>query len=121
MVGLAAETIILSPIALGYLVWLAYAGTLSFGHNPGHVDALLVASGAITALPLLLFAYAAQRLRLATLGLIQYLGPTIQLVLSLTLFGEHLTTSHYIAFPLIWAGLAVYSGAAWRQSRSASA
>lgn len=119
MVGLAAETVVLMPVAFGWLLWLGATGALLFasGDAPTGRDALLVASGAITALPLLLFAFAAQRLRLATLGLIQYLGPTIQLVLGLLLFGEHLTTAHMIAFPLIWLGLAIYSIAALRQTR----
>lgn len=120
MVGLAAETIILSPVAGAYLAWLAATGAMMFAHGDMRLDILLMASGAVTAVPLLLFATAAQRLTLATLGLIQYLGPTIQLILSLTLFGEQLTMAHIIAFPLIWAGLAIYSASAWHQSRTSN-
>ncbi len=115
MVGLSAETIILMPAALGGLFWWASQGTLVFGVSaPLRTDLLLAASGAVTALPLLLFAFAGQRLTLATMGLIQYIGPSIQLLLGVLLFREPLTAAHLVAFPLIWAGLALYSWSAWR-------
>ena len=115
MVGLSAETIILLPAALGGLAWWAATGTLAFGGSaPLRTDVLLAMSGAVTALPLLLFAFAAQRLTLATIGLVQYIGPSIQLALGLLLFREPLTIAHLVAFPLIWTGLAIYSWSAWR-------
>ena len=115
MVGLSAETIILLPAALAGLVWWSSTGALTFGASASlQTDLLLAASGAVTALPLLLFAFAAQRLTLATMGLVQYIGPSIQLLLGLLLFREPLTTAHLIAFPLIWTGLAIYSWSAWR-------
>lgn len=121
MVGLAAETILLAPLALAALAWWTARGELAFGTLPWSVEALLVAAGAVTAVPLLLFAYAAQRLTFATLGLLQYIGPTTQLLLALTLFGEPLTRAHMIAFPLIWAGLVLYSWSAVRAGRRRSA
>ena len=118
MVGLAAETILLAPFAaIGLALWTA-KGTLAFGTVPLRIDLLLIAGGAITTVPLLLFAFGAQRLRLATLGLLQYVGPTIQLLLGLFLFNEPLTEAHKIAFPLIWAALALYSWSALRASRT---
>jgi chloramphenicol-sensitive protein RarD len=69
--------------------------------------------------PLILFSYAARRIPYATLGLIQYLNPTLQFVVAVTLFGERLTQWHAIAFPLIWAALALYSWGAWLQEREA--
>jgi chloramphenicol-sensitive protein RarD len=121
MVGLAAETLLLAPFAAAGIALWAARGTLAFGHVPLTTDLLLIAGGAITTVPLLLFAYGAQRLRMATLGLLQYIGPTIQLLLGLFLFGEPLTHAHMIAFPLIWAALALYSWSALRASRAAAA
>jgi chloramphenicol-sensitive protein RarD len=72
----------------------------------------------ITTVPLLMFAYGAQRLTLVTLGLLQYVGPTIQLAIGLFLFNEPLTLAHSIAFPLIWCGLALYSWASLSQRRA---
>jgi chloramphenicol-sensitive protein RarD len=99
--GLTIETAILFPIALGYLV---VAGTAT-------VDALLVAAGPITALPLLWFASAVQRLRLATIGLLQYLSPTIQFAVAVAIFDEPFGTAKFIAFVLIWCAIAIYSAA----------
>ncbi len=117
MVGLTVETIVLLPAALGVIGWMGAAGTLSLFHSGPAIDGLLMLSGAITAIPLLLFAFAAQRLTLATIGLLQYLAPTIQFLLGLFLFHEPLRPAHLIAFPLIWLGLAIYSAAAWHGTR----
>lgn len=118
MVGLTAETLVLLPFALlGMAYWTANV-TLAFGNAGATKDALLIAAGVITAVPLLLFAFAARRLRYATMGLIQYLGPTIQMMLGLFAYGEAMSTAHKIAFPLIWGALALYSWSAIRQHRS---
>jgi chloramphenicol-sensitive protein RarD len=117
MVGLASETIILLPLAIAaFAIWTAQ-GTGQFGTLGGTTDALLIASGVVTAVPLLLFASAARRMKYATIGLIQYIGPTIQFLLAILVYREPLTTTHFITFPLIWAGLMLYSWDAWRQSR----
>ena len=118
MVGLAAETIVLAPVALLFLGGLALAGTGAMGSIDTRTDLLLLASGVITATPLLLFASAARRMKYATIGLIQYIGPTIQLVIAVWLYDEPLTLAHHIAFFLIWGGLALYSWDAWRRSRA---
>ena len=107
--GLTIETLLLAPFALGYLVWLSGHGGMSFGREGG-TTALLVLAGAVTTVPLLLFAAAARELRMATLGLLQFLAPTMQFLLAITLFGERLDLTKLLSFGLIWAGLAVYVG-----------
>ena len=82
---------------------------MSFGREGG-TTALLVLAGAVTTVPLLLFAAAARELRMATLGLLQFLAPTMQFLLAITLFGERLDPAKLLSFGLIWAGLAVYVG-----------
>ncbi|MDR9439547.1 MAG: EamA family transporter RarD [Halomonas sp.] len=113
--GLFVETLLLLPLALMALGWLAQAD-LSHFLDDGRTTTLLVASGVITALPLLAFAGAARRLRLATLGFLMYLNPTIQFVIALLVFQEPLAPVQLATFVLIWAGLALYSWSAW-QSR----
>ncbi|TDO02962.1 MULTISPECIES: EamA family transporter RarD [Halomonas] len=113
--GLFVETLLLLPLALMALGWLAQA-ELSHFLDDGRTTSLLVASGVITALPLLAFAGAARRLRLATLGFLMYLNPTIQFVIALLVFHEPLAVPQLVTFVLIWIGLALYSWSAW-QSR----
>ena len=117
MVGMATETLILSPVALGFLVWLAFVGGGAFGMQSRDIDLLLIAGGAVTAIPLVLFASAAKKMKFATLGVNQYLAPTTQFLLGVFLYREALTTAHLIAFPLIWMGLILYSWDAWKASR----
>jgi len=76
-----------------------------------------VVSGPVTALPLLLFSYAAQRVILPTLGLIQYMNPTLQFLCAALIFAEPVTVWHALAFPAIWLGLAIYSHDGWRAAR----
>lgn len=120
MVGLASETIILLPLALGALAVWTVQGSGHFGTLGTQTDALLLAAGVVTAVPLLLFASAARQMPYATIGLIQYIGPTIQFLLAIFLYREPLTTTHLVTFPLIWAGLMLYSWDMWRLSRSGS-
>ena len=80
---------------------------------------LLMVSGPLTAIPLILFSYAARRVRLSTVGLVQYLNPTLQFLVAVVLFAEPFTKWHAIAFPMIWVALAIYSVWAVRQERSA--
>ncbi|HUP64894.1 MAG TPA: EamA family transporter RarD [Thermoanaerobaculia bacterium] len=107
--GLTVETVILLPLAAGYLAWRAEAGALAFGAGSTRIDLLLVAAGPVTALPLLWFAAAVRRLRLATIGLLQYLAPTIQFALAVTVYGEPFSARRMVAFVLIWIALAIYS------------
>ncbi|ABL70511.1 EamA family transporter RarD [Paracoccus denitrificans] len=125
VLSVAAEVALLAPLALGWLIAQALglmpaplAQPLGFGANLP-VTLLLIASGAITAVPLILFSYAARRIEMATVGLMFYLNPTLQFLCAVLLFGETFTTWHMIAFAMIWAALAVYSASALRQSRRA--
>lgn len=115
LVGLAAETLLLAPIAFGAILWWSSHGQLAFAGAPLSLKSLLVFSGPLTTVPLVLFAYGAQRLTMATLGLLQYVGPTIQLAMALFLFDEPLTQAHKIAIPVIWCGLALYSWSVLRR------
>ena len=107
--ALGAETLLLTPIALTYLGVLEANGTLSFGHE-GLPNALLLAgTGVITAIPLLLFGGAATRLRLTSIGLLQYLAPTLQFIFGLLLFHETMTTARWIGFVLVWIALVIFT------------
>lgn len=123
MVGLGAETLLLAPLALAYLLWLWGHGGISLGQD-SYTSSLLIFSGALTTVPLILFAMAAQRLPLTTLGLIQYLAPTLQFLCGVLLYGEKLTQGQMISFALIWLGLILFatdSLAAARKNRLAAA
>jgi chloramphenicol-sensitive protein RarD len=107
LVGLTVETLLLTPAALIYLALRPDGGAI-FNQGP-MLAFLLIASGPLTAIPLVLFAYGARRLKLSTLGLLQYLNPTIQMAIAVLAFGETFTVSHAITFAFIWAGLMLYS------------
>ena len=117
LTGLLAETALLGPLSLAYLVWLGGVGLGSFGQSAA-IDGLLVLSGLVTAAPLLMFAAAGKRLRYVTIGLLQYIAPTIQFLLAVLLFGEALTSAHLITFGLIWLGLIAFAADTWRASRA---
>lgn len=106
--GFALETLLLAPFAAAFLIWLALTGRGVLGHVDMPTAALVVSSGVVTALPLLLFAAAARRLPLATLGLLQYVVPTCQFLIGWLLYDEVFTANHALAFALIWLGLAFY-------------
>ena len=122
VVSVFIETLILAPAALIWL-WGVHSGAWTdmdgrqggiFGHDLG-TSLLLAFSGPLTGVPLVLFSYAARRIAYATLGLVQYLNPTIQFGVAVLAFGEPFTVWHAIAFPLIWCGLALYSWDGWRR------
>ena len=115
--GLALETLLLGPLAAAALLWLGASGQGHFLQGDGRTDVLLLAAGPATAIPLLLFAYGARRVTLATLGLLQYLGPSIQFVLAVFLYHEPLGASRGVGFALIWAALALYSAESLRLMR----
>jgi chloramphenicol-sensitive protein RarD len=121
LVGLAMETLWLTPIAVLYLGWLASRHSAqAFGSSLGS-SLLLIGTGAITLAPLFFFNGAARRLPLSTLGFFQYLSPTIQLVMAVVLFHEPFTRLHAASFGLIWAALALYSLDAVAKARAAKA
>jgi chloramphenicol-sensitive protein RarD len=105
--GLGMETLILAPFALAFLVVLQLRGDLTFGHAGAGNAALL--AGTVTAIPLLMFAAAATRLSLTTIGLLQYLGPFIQFLLGLLVFHEAMSTARWIGFALVWAALVIFT------------
>lgn len=116
MAGLGVETLLLTPFALGWLTWLAMQGSIVFGQDTPST-ALLIISGAVTTAPLVLFAVAAQRLPMATLGLLQYIAPTMQFLSGILLFGETLNQAQLVSFGLIWLGLILFAGDSYRAAR----
>ena len=117
--GLTVETLLLSPFALGYLIYVTLNGTGSFPEQAMQTNILLVLAGVATSVPLLLFASAARRLRLATIGFLQYITPTMHFLLAVMLYKEPFTQAHLTCFVLIWAGLCCYSYDAVRRIRAA--
>ena len=107
--GIILETGLLAPLTLAYLTWLHFAGSSVFGPAMPFETAMLVGAGIVTALPLVLFANAANQLPLSMLGFIQYLSPTIALLSGVFLYHEPFTTAHAVSFGLIWLALLVYS------------
>jgi chloramphenicol-sensitive protein RarD len=107
--GLTVETLLLSPVAAALLLWRIRVGERAFEQENAGLDTLVLGSGVITTGPLLLFAYGARRIRLATLGLLQYIAPSVQFGLGLWLFNEPLDAVRLHACVLIWVGLVIYS------------
>jgi chloramphenicol-sensitive protein RarD len=117
MVGLFWETLMMMPIALAWLAWRAPSGELVFGTlDIGH-DLLLVGTGLVTVIPLVLFATAARGLPLITIGVMQYLAPSISFCLAVFLYREPFTPDHAVAFAAIWSALALYTAAGWQRLR----
>ncbi|NQV46725.1 MAG: EamA family transporter RarD [Rhodospirillaceae bacterium] len=107
--GLFVETLLIAPPVLAYLIYLAIDGSGSFLAVDRTTDTLLVFSGLLTAAPLVLFAFAAKRLRLSSVGFFQYIAPTGHFLIAVYIFTEPFTDAHLITFGLIWLALAVYS------------
>ncbi len=121
--GLTLETVLLVPIAAGYLYWLGQSGHSNFGQASLGLQLLLAASGPVTAVPLLLFAAGARRIPLSTLGVLQYIAPSLQLLIGVLLYGEPFGRERVIGYGLIWVALAIFTGEGlWRswQSRAAA-
>ena len=118
--GLATETLLLMPFAAAFLTWTELHGTGALGHSSAGVNSLLLASGLITALPLALFAYGARRIPLSTVGLVQYIGPTLQFLLGVLVYHEPFPPARAIGFVLIWTALVIYAAdGLWRRRRGA--
>lgn len=107
--GLSIETMLATPIALLFLGMLAFHGEGAFGRINLSTDVLLIFAGFVTAAPLICFLQAARRVRLSTVGLMQYLAPTLNFLLAVLAYGEPFTTAHLITFTCIWVALAIYS------------
>lgn len=115
VVSVTSEVLLLAPLAIA---WIMLNGT--GGGNDLGTHVLLALSGPLTAGPLVLFSFAARRVRMSTVGLVQYLNPTLQLTCAALVLGEVVTKWHMIAFPIIWVGLVVYTVSLWRQDRAAA-
>jgi chloramphenicol-sensitive protein RarD len=120
--GLTLETALLFPLAFGYLFWLALYQQNAFVDASASLRWLLVAAGPVTAVPLLLFAASARRIPLSLLGLLQYIGPTIQLLLGVWLYHEPFAPAKATGYALIWTALALYTAELlWQNWRRAPA
>jgi chloramphenicol-sensitive protein RarD len=109
--GLSFETIVLFPLAAGYVIWLTVQGQNVFINTASDTTRwLLIMAGPLTAIPLLLFATGARKIPLSILGLLQYLSPTLQFLLGVLLFKEAFTADRLVGFALIWGALALFAG-----------
>jgi chloramphenicol-sensitive protein RarD len=113
--GLAIETVILLPLALAWLAWRHSQGAAIMGGTAA-LTVLLLLAGIVSTTPLLLFTAAAKRLQYSTLGMLQFIAPTLQFIIGV-LYGERVTLAHEIAFPAIWIALALYATALLRAPR----
>jgi chloramphenicol-sensitive protein RarD len=113
--GFATETLLLAPLGIAYIVWCEIAGSGVMTTGGMGMYLLLIVGGPITAIPLVLFAYGARRIPYSTVGLLQYIGPTIQLILAVFAFGEPFSGPRVAGFVLIWTALALYAAdGLWR-------
>jgi chloramphenicol-sensitive protein RarD len=111
------ETMLVGPLALGYVVWLSTNGESNFAsHGPGHA-LLVMTTGIVTAVPLICFGGAAIRVPMVTLGLLQYLTPTLQFILGVVHFHEDMPTGRWIGFALVWVALAMFTVDSLRHRR----
>jgi len=116
--GLAMETMLMAPFAAAMLAWSTAQGTSALAAGDASTIGLLLLAGPLTTLPLLLFAAGARRISMTTLGVLQYISPTIQFAMGVWLYREPFDGSRLAGFVLIWLALAVYSAEGWwRMSR----
>ena len=116
--SLVVETLVVAPLALGYIMFLTSTGTSTFGGNGLSHVLLMIGTGVITVIPLLCFGGAATRIPLSTLGLLQYLTPTVQFTLGLVVFHEPMPTMRWVGFGMIWVALAIFTGEMIRHRRN---
>ncbi len=118
LTGLTVETALLTPLALGFLLWQHYTGAGALGRVDTASHLLVLSAGVVTSVPLLLFAYGARRVRLSTLGLLQYIAPTVQFALGVWFYREAFSPQRAASFAFIWCGLALYTADnLWAQRR----
>lgn len=117
MVGLFWETVFMTPWALMWMAWLWWTERLAFGAVSGMTAMLLIGTGLLTVLPLLLFAAGVRRLPLSTMGLLQYLSPSLTFLLAVFIYGEPFTINHAITFGAVWLALFLFFSARWQQRR----
>jgi chloramphenicol-sensitive protein RarD len=110
--SLTFETLVLAPVAVGYIGYLVWSGTSEFGANGAGHAALMALTGVVTAIPLICFGAAATRVSLTTIGLLQYLAPTLQFALGVLLFREPMPTMRWVGFGLVWIALVLFTAEA---------
>lgn len=118
--GFLIETMVLAPLALGYLVWLEQGSAGQFAHAGWALSVLLILGGVVTAVPLSLFAAGVQRIPLTSLGFLQYLSPSLVFLLAVFVYHEPFDHNRLISFVCIWAGLALVTGHSLWQRRGAA-
>jgi len=116
--GLFVETTLIVPLGIVYVIYLEASGNSHFEASATNA-VLLMMAGVVTSVPLILFAYAARRLTLTTVGLLQYLAPSIHFLLAVLIYGEALSMERLASFVLIWIALAIFSYASWRAHHDA--
>jgi chloramphenicol-sensitive protein RarD len=109
LVGLSVETMLLLPLAAGFLLWLAFVGESSMSAHTSTLNVLVLLSGVVTTVPLWCFGEAARRLSLTTLGFLQYISPSLALIVAVTWLDEDFGPEKRWSFACIWAGLAVFT------------
>jgi chloramphenicol-sensitive protein RarD len=119
--GLATETLLLMPLAASYLVWCEITGSGALTRAGAGIAALLVGSGVVTAVPLFLFAYGARALPYSTVGVLQYIGPSLQLLCGVLFFGERFDAPLALGFAMIWMALLIYAADGVWRARAARA
>jgi chloramphenicol-sensitive protein RarD len=115
--GFTLEILILLPIAIGFYIYLGRNGASHFMAGEPGITALLLGCGPVTAIPLMLYANAAKRLRLTTIAIMQYIAPSMIFLTAVLIFGEPVGPARMIAFPMIWAALAIYTFSILRKAR----
>ena len=118
--SLTAETAVLAPVAVGVLLWLEVTGATTFRQDAPCTRCCSASSGIATAMPLLLFAAAARRVPLVTIGLLQFVTPVLQLICGVLLLGEVMTTSRWVGFGIVWVALALLAVDSLWSARSRS-
>ena len=116
--GFLLEVLVLTPPALAYILWIGVTGTGVFLTAPD-ISWLLIGAGVVTAVPLIFYANGAKGLRLSTIGVLQYIAPTLIMIVAITFLGEEFTLARKIAFPMIWTALIIYSWSMLRALRAA--
>jgi chloramphenicol-sensitive protein RarD len=117
--GFFLEVLLLTVPAIGLVIWFGWTGTGHFMAGSGVDNALLLAAGVVTAVPLIIYATGAKMLRLSTIGILQYIAPTMIFLTAVFVFGEPFERAQMIAFPMIWAALAIYTAALIVEARRA--
>jgi chloramphenicol-sensitive protein RarD len=118
--GLAVETLVLMPVAMGYLIWREVTGAGAFGHSSALINVLLVGCGPMTAVPLFLFAFGARLIPYSTIGLLMYIAPSLQLLCGIFLYHEPFAGARAFGFGLIWLALVIYAGDGVLRARRAA-